>query len=148
MVWSENFYFKPFPDSHAKRDKDRTQITPRTQIAVRLRLQIAPRSHAFDFVSEPKSQDRTPLTSLTSHTFDFVEIASRQHRSHRSHWDHNWEMVGFWWIWPDLMNYFLLGFVSVFIWEMVLYICLEVEKMWWTRRKYVFYIIFSNTTKH
>ena len=52
-------------------------------------------------------------------------------------------------IWPDLMNFFWLGFVSMFIyWEMVLYICLEAEKMWETRRKCVFYIIFNNTTKH
>ena len=31
MVWSENFHFKPFPDSCAKRERDRTQTTPRTQ---------------------------------------------------------------------------------------------------------------------
>ena len=138
MVWSENFHFKPFLDSRVKRHRDRTQITPRTQIALRLRiarLQLrrdrTPGSHAFDFV------DFAP--------FDFVEMAPRRHRSH---WDRNWEMVGFWWIWSDLMNFFLLGFVSVFIWEMILYICLEVKKMWWTRRKCVFYIIFNNTTKH
>ena len=47
------------------------------------------------------------------------------------------------------MNFFLLGFVFVFIyWEIVLYICLEAKKMWGIRRKCVFYIIFNNTTKY
>ena len=58
-------------------------------------------------------------------------------------------MVRFWWIWPDLMNFF-------FVWVLFLClsiekwynICLEAEKMWGIRRKCVFYIIFSNTTKH
>ena len=85
-------------------------------------------------------------TQSPDHAFNFAKITPRRHRSH---WDRNWEMVGFWWIWPDLMNFFWLGFVSVFIyWEMRLYICLEAKKMWGTRRKCVFYIIFSNTTKH
>ena len=47
-------------------------------------------------------------------------------------------------------EFFLLGFVSfVFIyWKMILYICLEVEKMWATSKKCLFYSIFKNTTKH
>ena len=49
-----------------------------------------PGSHAFDFAP-----------------FDFIEMALRQHRSH---WVRDWEMVGFWWIWPNLMNFFWLGF--------------------------------------
>ena len=89
-----------------------------------------PGSHAFDFAP-----------------FDFVEMALRQHRSH---WVRDWEMVGFWWIWPSLINFFWLGFDefdriwwiffgwvlmnligSMFIyWEIVLYICLGAEKMW------------------
>ena len=113
MVWNENFHFKPFPNSCAKRDRDRTLRTPRTQIAVRLRLRIAPRSHpltsltlhAFDF-AEIAPQDRTPSTSPTSHP----STSSTSPRWHRSHWDRDWEMVGFWWIWPDLMNFFWLGF--------------------------------------
>ena len=50
-----------------------------------------------------------------------------------------------WWIF-----FFFLGFVSfVFLClEMILYICLEAEKMWATSRKCVFYCIFKNTTKH
>ena len=53
-------------------------------------------------------------------------------------------------IWPDLMNFFWLGFVSFVFnyWEIVLYICLEAEKMWETSKKCVFYIIFRNTTEH
>ena len=83
------------------------------------RTQIAP----FDFASEPKAQI-THSTSSRSHPRITL-------RWHRSHWDRNWEIVGFWWIWPDLMYFFWLGFVSVFIyWKMVLYICLEAEKMW------------------
>ena len=92
-----------------------------------------PGSHAFDFAP-----------------FDFAEMALRQHRSH---WVRDWEMVGFWWIWPGLIKFFWLGFNesdriwwiffgwvlmnlmnltgSVFIyWEIVLYICLGAEKMW------------------
>ena len=47
-------------------------------------------------------------------------------------------------------EFFLFGFIFfVFIyWEMILYICLEAEKMWATSRKCVFYNIFKNTTKH
>ena len=49
-----------------------------------------PGSHAFDFAP-----------------FDFVEMALGQHRSH---WVRDWEMVGFWWIWPGSINFFWLGF--------------------------------------
>ena len=53
------------------------------------------------------------------------------------------------WIWWFFF-FFLLGFVSfVFIyWEMILYICLDAEKMWVTSKKCVFYSNFKNTTKH
>ena len=142
MVRSENFHFKPFPDSRIKREreiapKERSNPEPR---ALRLRCLTSTSNHTLRLRQQTQSPD---------HAFDFAEIAPRRHRSHRSHWDRNWEIVGFWWIWLDLIIFFLLGFVFVFIyWEMVLYICLETEKMWGTRRKCVFYIIFSNTTKH
>ena len=152
MVWSENFHFKPFPDSRAKREKEPSTstlsiyepITPSTLPTSH--PSISPTSHAFNF-TEIAPKDRTPSTSHlstspTSHAFDFTKVAPRRLWSH---WDRNWEMVGFWWIWPNLMNFFLLGFVSVFIyWEMVLYICLEAEKMWGTKRKCVS-ILFSAT---
>ena len=78
MVWSENFHFKPFPDSRAKRDRDRTQITPRTQIAIRLQLRISPRSHPSTSPTNPEPFDFTP--------FDFVvwlrlRITPRSHPS-------------------------------------------------------------------
>ena len=99
----------PLPTTHKLRlCRQPRDFAPRTQITVRLRLRIAP----FDFADEPRGQDRTPSTSHpstspTSHAFNFAEMAPRRHRSH---WVRNWEMVGFWWIWPGLMNFFWLGF--------------------------------------
>ena len=98
------------PDRRSTSTSNRTQITP------------------FDFTGEPRGQDRTPSTSPTSHAFNFAEIAPQDctsstsptsHafdfaemalRRHWSHWDRDWEMVGFWWIWPNLINFFWLGF--------------------------------------
>ena len=157
-------------DRRSTSTSNRTQITP------------------FDFTGEPRGQDRTPSTlhpstSPTSHAFNFAEMALRRHRSH---WVHDWEIVGFWWIWLGLMNFFWLGFdefdriwwiffcwvlmnltSSVFIyWEIVLYICLGVEKLWENvrnnkkmcflyyfqqhnqRLENIFQSIFWNTTKH
>ena len=64
-----------------------------------VRLRIAPRSHPSTSPANPEPFDFAP--------FDFVEMALGQHRSH---WVRDWEMVGFWWIWPDLMNFFFVGF--------------------------------------
>ena len=91
---------------------------------------------------------RISSTSPRSHP-RITLIAPITLRSHWSHWDgtDRTEIVIEKWLGFD--EFFLVGFVSMFIyWEMVLYICLEAEKMWGTRRKCVFYIIFSNTTKH
>ena len=91
---------------------------------------------------------RMSSTSPRSHP-RITLIALITLRSHWSHWDgtDRTEIVIEKWLGFD--EFFLVGFVSMFIyWEMVLYICLEAEKMWGTRRKCVFYIIFSNTTKH
>ena len=38
MVWSENFHFKPFPDSRAKREKERERERERERESLRLRL--------------------------------------------------------------------------------------------------------------
>ena len=76
--------------------------------AVRQRDRIAPR----EITGKPRAQI-TPLTSPRSHR---PRIAL-----HRLHWDRNWEMVGFWWIWPDLMNFFWLG----------LFLCLSIEKWYY-----------------
>ena len=152
MVWSENFHFKPFPDSRAKRDRDRTQITPRTQIAIRLQLRIAP----FDFAGEPKGQDRTPLTlpvnleaRIARLRLRWLRTPSTLPRWHRDGTDRTEiaieKLLGFdefdriWWI--------------VFGW--VLFLCLSIEKWYyifvWKLRKCeeqeenVFSILFSTT---
>ena len=87
MVWNENFHFKPFPNSRAKRERDHTQITPRTQspepfdfapfdFAVRLRLWIAPRSHPS--TSPVNLEPRSCLRLRRDHT-------PRSHRDGTNH---------------------------------------------------------------
>ena len=90
----------------------------------------------FDFAGEPRGQDRRS-TSTLNHTlwlrwqtqrpgshafnfapFDFADFAEMASRRHQSHWVRDWEMVGFWWIWPGLMNFFWLGFD-------------EFDRIWW-----------------
>ena len=153
MVWSENFHFKPFPDSRAKRDRDHTQITPRTQIAVRLRLRIAPRLHPSTSLANLEAriarlrlrQLRMPSTSPRSHP-RIARLRLRRLRtpstSPRWHWDdtdrteiaiEKWlgfdEFDRIWWIFFGWVLMNLIGYVFIY-WEMVLYICLETEKMW------------------
>ena len=109
--------------------------------------------HAFDF-AEIAPQDRTDHTEIASITpQDRTETTLRSFpiRCRRPPLILIYLSLSL----PSSLNltkfdeFFWLGFVSVFIyWEIVLYICLEAGKMWGTRRKYVFYIIFSNTTKH
>ena len=124
--------------------------SPRTQIIVRLRLRNAPRSHPSTSPVNPEARIArlrlrrlcTPLTSSRWHrdSTDHTKIAIEK-------WLGFDEFDWIWWIffcWV-LMN--LTRFVFIY-WEMVLYIWLEAEKMWEIRRKCVFYIIFSNTTKH
>ena len=55
----------------------------------------------FDFESHPLTSPANPEARIT------VRLRLRLHRSH---WVHDWEIVGFWWIWLGLMNFFLLGF--------------------------------------
>ena len=157
MVWSENFHFKPFPDSRKERQRpgslfdfkshpDRHE--PRSPFdfdfeshpdhTLRLRWRTQrPGSHIFDFADFARlrlRRDRTPGSHVFDFTdfapFDFVDFAHLRSRLRNG------------WV---LMN--LTGSVFIY-WEMVLYICLEAKKMWEIRRKCVFYIIFSNTTKH
>ena len=109
MVWSENFHFKPLPDSHAKRERE---IEPKAQSP----STSHPSTLLFDFDFESHLDCTLRLhrqTQSLDHAFNFVEIAPRWHRSHWSHWDRNWEMVGFRWIWPYLTGFdefFLVGF--------------------------------------
>ena len=48
----------------------------------------------------------------------------------------------------QIMNFFFWVLFVFLDWGMKLYICLAAEKIWATSRKYVFYGIFNNTTKH
>ena len=112
------------PDRCSTSTSNCTQIAPFDFVdfaRLRLRRDCTPGSHAFDFA------DLAP--------FDFTDFAEMAPIALRSRLRNGWV----------LMN--LTGSVFMY-WEMVLYICLEAEKMWEIRRKCVFYIIFSNTTKH
>ena len=109
-------------DREIESHRERSLVNPEPRSRLRLRRDRTPRSHR----DGTNHTDRTEIAIEKWLGFDEFDR-----------------------IWLDLMNFFLLGFVSVFIyWKMVLYICLEAEKMWGARRKCVFYIIFSNTTKH
>ena len=124
----------------------------------RLRLRLCT-DHAFDFAPiAPQDHTETAPIALRSHH----TVASKRHWSHRLHWERtqgsHWDRTDLSLSrssvavlrWPDLMNFFfLLGFVSVFIyWEIVLYICLEVEKIWEKceeQEENMFSILFSTT---
>ena len=115
--------------------------------------------HAFDFAPiAPQDHTETAPIALRSHH----TVASKRHWLHRLHWERtqgsHWDRTDLSLSrssvavlrWPDLMNFFfLLGFVSVFIyWEIVLYICLEVEKIWEKceeQEENMFSILFSTT---
>ena len=113
MVWSENFHFKPFPDSRAKRERDRTQITNPEPRALRLRLRIAPRSHPSTSSTNPEPRSRLRLRrdcTPRSHQdgTDRTEIAIEQ-------WLGFDEFDRIWWIF--------------FGW--VLFLCLSIEKLYY-----------------
>ena len=126
--------------------------------AVRLWLRIALRSHPLTLPANPEAKIarlrlhrlHTPSTSPRWHQdgTDRPEFAIEKWLDF-DEFDRVWWiffgwvlmnltgsdeffLVGFWWIWPDL--------------------CLSIEKLYyifvWELRKCVFYIIFSNTTKH
>ena len=142
------------PDRCSTLTSNRTQIAPfdfADFACLRLHRDRNPGSHVFDFVDFARlwlCRDRTP----GSHVFDFADFAPLDFADFarlRLRWDGTEtapialrSRLRNGWV---LMN--LTGSVFMY-WEMVLYICLEAEKMWETRRKCVFYIIFSNTTKH
>ena len=67
MVWSENFHFKPFPDSRAKREKERERE----------------RAFDFDFVDHclwlQLCRSTNPLIyEPTDHAFDFVDLRTHE----------------------------------------------------------------------
>ena len=132
MVWSKNFHFKPFLDSRVKTKRERERgkyhafdfdfapITLRSRLRLRTNcIEIAPIA----------PQDRTETALIAPQ--DFTKMALIALRSH--------PRIALISLFPDLvppspvdlMNFFWLGFASVFIyWEIVLYVCLEAEKMW------------------
>ena len=128
-----------------ERERDRTQ-SPKPfdfapfNFAVRLRLRITPRLHPSTSSANPEPRSCLQLCR------DRTEMAPIALIALRSQLRNGWV----------LMN--LTGFDEFFFcW--VLFLCLSIEKwyyifvwklrkMWGTRRKCVFYIIFSNTTKH
>ena len=139
----------------ARRERERKKREP---IAGDPRASTLPATQRLRATNPDRRSTLYPLTS-PANPEPKSNLRLRRDCTQGSHWDgtnrieiaiEKWlGFDEFGQIWPDLMNFFWLGFVSVFIyWEMVLYICLEAEKMWGTRRKCVFYIIFSNITKH
>ena len=91
-------------------DDPRASTSPVTQrlrtTNLELRLWITPRTQSFDFESHPL----TSPANLEARIAVRLRLRLRRHRSNRSHWVRDWEIVGFCWIWPGLMNFFLLGF--------------------------------------
>ena len=71
-------------------------------------LRIAPRLHPLTSPVNPEA--RIACLWLRTLQLRRLRTPSTSLRWHRSHWVRDWEMVGFWWIWPDLMNFFWLGF--------------------------------------
>ena len=161
------FDFESHPDRHEPRSPFDFDFESHPDRTFRLRRRTQrPGSHAFDFADFAclrLRRDRTPR----SHVFDFTDFAPFDFADFTHLWLcrdgtetaqialRSWLRNG--WVLMNLTGFdgFFFGWVlmnltgSVFIyWEMVLYICLEAEKMWEIRRKCVFYIIFSNTTKH
>ena len=125
--------------AHCRRPRD---FAPRTQITVRLRLQIAP----FDFTNKPRGQDRTPSTSLRWHRdgidrtkfwlgFDIFDRVwwiffgwVLMNLSGSDEFFFGWVLmnlirsdefflVGFWWIWPDLCLS-IEKLYYIFVWEL------------------------------
>ena len=66
MVWSENFHFKPFSDSHAEREREPSTSTSPTSTSPIYEPTNLQTDHAFNFVD---------------HSFDFVDFADLRPRA-------------------------------------------------------------------
>ena len=127
MVLHFHFTFKPFPGHAQKRERARERERGRKKEE---RVEIV-QSWARRYRPKPSS----PISSADiTGTTPIVRSADRECAKC-----------------PDLMIFFLLGFVCVlrnewyyiFVWQPR-----KCEKMWATSRKCVFYGTFKNTTKH
>ena len=65
--FSQNFHFKPFPDSRAKREKERERKKREPKSRLRLRRRPQSPDHAFDFVDL-----RTHEPIFDPRAFDFA----------------------------------------------------------------------------
>ena len=124
-----------------ERERDRTQ-SPKPfdfapfNFAVRLRLRITPRSHPSTSSANPEPRSRLQLCRDGTDRTDRTEIAIEK-------WLGFDEFDRIWWIffcWVLFLCLSIEKWYYIFVWKL--------RKMWGTRRKCVFYIIFSNTTKH
>ena len=163
MVWSENFHFKPFPDSRAKRDRgqDRRSTSNHTQIATNPDHASNPDRRStlpfdFDFESHPDHTLRLRRRTQRpgSHTFDFADFARLRLRRDRTPGLHVFDFTDFapfdfvdfahlrsWlrngWVLMNLTGFdefFLVGF-----WWIWPDLCLSIEKWYyifvWKLRK-------------
>ena len=169
MVWSENFHFKPFPDSHAKREREKERESPI------LRPSSSPTTtaaHSSDqalirwsilSIAAPRrsSKDRLQHHSI-SPSPRYIASRSNPVASLSSFFS---QFDRIWWIFFSRFCFFcvsvLTGFDEFFFWVLfLLCFCIEewyyifvwqlrkCEKMWAISRKCVFYGIFKNTTKY
>ena len=103
---------------------------------------------------EPRAQSPStshPSTSTSNHTqiapFDFAEIAPQDRTEIAiEKWLGFDEFDRIWWIFFGWVLFLCLSIEKwyyIFVWKLR-----KCEKIWGTRRKCVFYIIFSYTTKH
>ena len=126
MVWSENFHFKPFPDSRVKREREREReenIMPST-----LTLHRSHWDHAFDFAPiAPRSHPRIASRWHRLHPM----IASKQHRSH--------PRIASISLFPDLVPPSSVDRIWWIFFGWVLLLCLSIEKLYymfvWKLRK-------------
>ena len=133
------FSLQPFPNraSDAQREREKETVSKN-------RLNSSPTTTDWAPV-------RRPTLRRSQHRANQAKIDSNATRSHLrraiSPLDRTQSPLSL----PSSLNltrfdeFFFFGFVD---WEMILYICLEAEKIWATSRKCVFYGIFKNITKH
>ena len=95
------------PFDFAGKPRERSNLEPRSQ--PRAHFADKPRALRLRTLRLHRSTSTSNRTQIA--TFDFAgEPRALRLRRSTSTSNRNWEMVGFWWIWPDLMNFFFVGF--------------------------------------